>query len=70
MSQTKSLDVSRRDILKGAASLAAFSALPAFSTGQIATLPLRSANSRIREERDQLFGDDWDFHLGYVPGAE
>jgi beta-galactosidase len=70
MSQTKSLDVSRRDILKGAASLAAFSALPEFSTGQVATLPLRSANSLIREGRDQLFDDDWNFHLGDVPGAE
>jgi len=69
MLRANGFDVSRRDILKGAASFAAITVLPSFAGVPVATDSPHSAGSRIQDKRDQLFDDSWRFHLGDVSGA-
>lgn len=64
-------DITRRDILKGAATLAAVSVLPDFAAGQkLSASPSHAANSHIANKRDQLFDDNWRFYRGDIEGAE
>src|SRR5579871_292217 len=63
-------EITRRDVLKGAATLAAASVLPQLSVGQRDPSSSREASSNIANKREQLFDTDWRFHLGDVEGGE
>lgn len=71
MSENDRGEITRRDVLKGAATLAAASILP-----NVVAAQKKSASSnhevtaRITNKRDQLFDSGWRFTLGDVDGAE
>lgn len=71
MSDPDRSEITRRDVIKGAATLAAVSVLPEFVTGQkITATPSHHDSSHIVNRRDQLFDTDWRFHLGDAEGAD
>ena len=66
-----SSNVSRRDALKGFATLATASILPADLSAEGTRAPFsRSATQYPEQSRDQSFDDGWRFYRGDAPGAE
>lgn len=70
MSENDRSEITRRDILKGAATIAAASVLPQFAASQRTSVASHESALRLANKRNQLFDADWRFHLGDVEGAE
>ena len=71
MSEKNHREITRRHILKGAATLAAVSVLPDLANSQKASVSVsHEASTHLTNKRDQLFDLDWRFYLGNGDGAE